>query len=197
MRECTMAFEYGFPTAGVALDALRLKAIKALYTREFEATENTMVTSGCLSPEEAPVGRGYRAVRAPDGRNEYEITLRSDAVAGCAQDSALPVLIDGDTMRQVGAIRIDQEGRAIAKFSRSENGQEARRRFAAGEAALSIACLHREAGRRAAAFSLRAVSDGKHAKEANMSEFQEIARLGAKHGKGDLAAQAIAAGQSL
>ena len=192
-----MLSDYGVPTAAVALDAAQLKAVKDLYARDIEATDNTMVTSRCLSPEEAPVARGYRAVRAADGRDEYEITLRSDAAAGCAPDSALPVLIDGDTKRQVGAIRIDHEGRAIAKFSRAENGQEARRRFAAGEAALSIAYLHQEAGRRAAAFSLRAVSDGNHAKEAHMSEFQEIARLGAKHGKADLAAQAIAAGQSL
>ncbi|MCT4684419.1 MAG: phage major capsid protein [Roseicyclus sp.] len=188
--------DLGHPTAGVALDADQIAAIRALATRDFEPeTKTTMVT--CLDSRETPVGTGYRAVRCADGRDEYLIPLRSDAVADSALDGALPVLIDGDTKRQVGAVRLDQAGRAIAKFSRSENGTEARRRFASGEAALSIAFLNQKAGRRAAALSLRSVSDGKPAEGGTMSDHQEIARLGAKHGKHDLATKAIAAGQSL
>ena len=192
--------ELGHPTAGLALNADQIAAIRALAQRDYEpATETTMLTSSCLSCEETQIPRGYRAVRSAAGREEYEITLRSDAVADSARDGALPVLIDGDTKRQVGAVRLDPDGRAIAKFSQSENGAEARRRFVSGEAALSIAYLNQRAGRRAAAFSLRTVSDGKHAKGGNKMSDQlyEIARLGAKHGKDALATQAIAAGHSL
>ena len=191
--------ELGYPTAGLALNADQIAAIRELAQREYEpATATTMLTSSCLSQQETQIPRGFRAVRSATGQEEYEITLRSDAVADSALDGALPVLIDGDTKRQVGAVRIDMDGRAIAKFSRSENGAGARRRFVSGEAALSIAYLNQKAGRRAAAFSLRTVSDGKHAKGGNtMSDQQEIARLGAKHGKDALAVHAIAAGHSL
>ena len=40
-----MLSDYGVPTAAVALDAAQLRAVKDLYARDFEATDNTMVTS--------------------------------------------------------------------------------------------------------------------------------------------------------
>lgn len=191
-----MTIELGHPTAGVALDAGQVAAIRALAARDFEPPTSTTMVS-CLDPEEQPVKRGFRAVRAADGREGFEIDLPSDVAGFSASDNALPVLIDGDTRRQVGGVKLSQDGRAIAKFSQSENGVEARRRFVSGEAALHVAYLSQGAGRRAAALSLRAVSDGKHAKGGTMSDQQEIARLGAKHNRHDLATAAIAAGQSL
>jgi len=181
------------PTAGLRLDASQIEAIKALATRDFEAPEQTTMVS-CLDRNEVPIARGYKARRAADGRDIFEIDLPSDAADPSAPESALPILIDGDTKRQVGAVFMAPGGRAIAKFSKSENGSEARRRFASGEAALSIAFLSQRAGRIAAAASHRAV---KHAKEAQMSDTQEIARLGRLHGKPDFAAAAIAEGRSL
>jgi HK97 family phage major capsid protein len=112
------------------------------------------------------------------------------------QESPLPILFEGDSKRQVGALRVQEDGVPVVSFSRSGEGQEARRRFEAGESGLSIAFLNLRAGRRAAALSLRTVSDG-NAKEATMSDQLEIARLGQNHGRSDLATAAITSGKTL
>ncbi len=107
---------------------------------------------------------------------------------------AIAILNNGETQTQVGAVIVAENGRAIAKFSRSENGQQARRHFETGEDALSIAYLKRASGRQPAAFSLRAV-DGKSIRESDMSA-KEIVALGQAHNMTERAALAIAAGKT-
>ena len=182
------------PTAGKRLSKAEADAIRALAAREFEATETTMVT--CLDQIETPLSTSYRAARA-NGREAYELTAPSNEVLEGGQDSPLPILIDGDTRDQVGAVQITRDGRAIANFSRSEKGQEASKAFMTGNRALHVAYLTQGRRRTAAALSLRAVSDGKRHKEATMSDNDEILRLGEKHDLIPLAQSAIRAGHGV
>ncbi len=159
--------------------------------------KNTMVMRVFQPNEETSLKSGYSAIRSINGVKNYDIQLPSDAVANARRDWPLAILKDGETATQVGAVTIDQNGCATAKFSRSRTGQESRRAFETGRAALSIAYLDGSQGRKPAAFSLRAVSDGKSEKETDMSDATEIALLGAKHGKDAMATKAIAEGTSL
>ena len=184
------------PTAGMRLSEGQVLAIRTLAEREFEPqTQNTMLT--CLDAAETRLSGGYRATRTALGVEAYELTERCDDVLSGGRDGPLPILIDGNTRKQVGAVSVSEDGRAIAKFSRSENGKKARSAFEAGEAALHVAYLNRGAGRKAAALSLRAVSDGKRHKEANMSDQLEIYKLGQKYNRAQLAENAINAGKTL
>ena len=58
-------------------------------------------------------------------------------------------------------------------------GREAGKAFVTGDRALNVAYLNRGNSRIAAALSLRAVTDGKRHKEADMSDNLEILALGA------------------
>lgn len=180
------------PTAPMQLDAARIAAIKELAKRDFEPAEtNTMIS--CLAPSETPVDGRYTAVRTAGGHEAYQLQARCDDALKSGQDRPFPVLLDGNTRKQVGAVSIDQDGRATVKFSRSGNGQKAMAAFVSGGAALSIAYLQKRTGREAAAFSLRAI--GKASSMEN--EAKQIAAMGRQHGKTDLAAAAIEAGTSL
>jgi hypothetical protein len=180
------------PTAGMELDAQRIRDIKALATRDFEPeSHNTMVS--CLDPNETALDGTYKAVRAAHGQEVYRLQARCDDASESGRDGPLPILVDGDTRRQVGAVTVDEDGRATAKFSRSERGRQARQAFASGGAVLSIAYLQRSTGRRAAAFSLRDTG-----KASNMeNEAKQIAAMGRKYDRSDLATQAIEDGLSL
>lgn len=182
------------PTAGKRLSQAEAAATRALAAREFEATETTMVT--CLDQTETPLATSYRATRA-NGREAYELTAPSNEVLESGQDSPLPILSDGDTRDQVGAVQITKDGRAIANFSRSEKGQKASNAFVTGNRALHVAYLTQGRRRTAAALSLRAVSDGKRHKEATMSDNHEILRLGEKYNQAALAEKAIRENQSI
>ncbi len=188
-------------TAPVSLSENRVRKILALSKREFDDREakmkTTMVTTKFTPSDESVLKKGYRAIRSANGPDTYEITVPSDVASNMRRDWPYAVLSEGDARQQIGCVTVDQNGCAITKFSRSESGQRARRRFETGDDALSIAYLHSSSGRKPAAFSMRAVSDGKSKKEKYMSDLQEIARLGAKHGQSGLATQAIAAGQTL
>jgi hypothetical protein len=183
------------PTAAIRLSDAQIAAIQALATRDFEPEKQTTMI-GRLSGDETPIPFGYRAARNAAGSKVYELTARCDGVSESGREGPLPILLDGDSKRQVGALRVQEDGVPVVSFSRSGEGQEARRRFEAGEAGLNIAFLKLRAGRRAAALSLRTVSDG-NAKEAKMSDHLEIARLGQTHGRSDLATSAITSGKSL
>ena len=188
-------------TAPVSLSENRVREILALSKREFDDREakmkTTMVTTKFTPSDESVLKKGYRAIRSANGPDTYEIAVPGDVASNMRRDWPYAVLSEGDARKQVGAVTIDQNGCAITKFSRSESGQQARRRFETGDDALSIAYLHSSSGRKPAAFSMRAVSDGKSKKENDMSDLQEIARLGAKHGQEVLATKAISAGQTL
>lgn len=177
------------------------KQVKEMYgmaARDYSRPDkNTMVHRRFERSEEKSLKSGYSATRSVNGLTNYEISLPSDAVTTMRRDWPLSILKDGATQTQVGAVLVDQDGRATAKFSRSRTGQESRRAFETGRAALSIAYLDGSQGRKPVAFSLRAVSDGTRKKETDMSDATEIAQLGAKHGKDTLAVQAIAEGKSL
>lgn len=184
------------PTAGVRLSDDQICAITALAQREFEPeTKTTMVS--CLEADETRLDTGYRATRTASGAEAYELTERCNDVLEGGQESPLPILMDGDTLKQVGAVSVSQDGRAIAKFSRSENGQKAMMAFSSGDAALTVAYLNRGAGRRAAALSLRTVTDGKRQMEAKMSDHLEIYKLGQKYNRTSQADEAIKAGKSI
>ena len=188
-------------TSGVSLSDTRAAEIIALSKREYdknqEALQTTMVSTKFTPSDESSLKKGYRAIRSANAPDTYEITVPSDVASDMRRDWPYAVLNEGDARKQVGAVTIDQNGCAITKFSRSESGQQARRRFETGDDALSIAYLHSSSGRKPAAFSMRAVSDGKISKEADMSDLQEIARLGAKHGQEAMATKAIAENQPL
>ena len=188
-------------TSAVSLSDQRASEIIALSKREFddreERLQTTMVSTLFTPSDESSIKKGYRAIRSANSPDTYEITMPSDVVSDMRRDWSYAILNEGDARQQVGAVIIDQDGCAITKFSRSESGQEARRRFETGDAALSIAHLHSSLGRKPAAFSMRAVSDGKSKKENDMSDYQEIARLGAKYNQQALANQAIADEKSL
>ena len=176
----------------------QVKEMYGMAARDYSRPDkNTMVHRKFERSEETSLKSGYTTTRSVNGLTNYEISLPSDAVTTMRRDWPLSILKDGATQTQVGAVLVDQDGRATAKFSRSRTGQESRRAFETGRAALSIAYLDGSQGRKPVAFSLRAVSDGKISKEADMSDLQEIAQLGQKHGQSDLATKAIAAGQTL
>ena len=180
------------PTAPMQLDTARITAIKELAKRDFEPAESTTMVS-CLAPSETPVDGRYTAVRTAGGREVYQLQARCDDASKSGQDRPLPILHDGNTRKQVGAVSIGQDGRATVTFSRSENGRKAMEAFASGGSALSIAYLQKRTGREAAAFSLRA-----NGKASTMeTEAKQIAAMGRQHGKTDLAAAAIEAGTSL
>ena len=189
------------PTSGVSLSDTRAAEIIALSKREYdknhEALQTTMVSTKFAPSDESSLKKGYRAIRSANAPDTYEITVPSDVASDMRRDWPYAVLSEGDARKQVGPVTIHENGCAITKFSRSESGQQARRRFETGDDALSIAYLHSSSGRKPAAFSMRAVSDGKISKEADMSDLQEIARLGAKHGQEAMATKAIAENQPL
>lgn len=178
-------------TAPMQLDAVRIAAIKELAKRGFEPTNSTTMVS-CLLPTETHVEGRYTAVRGSGGTEAYKLQTRLDGAFKGGPGGPLPILIDGNTRKQVGAVFIDQDGEATAQFSRSENGKNARQAFATGSAALTVAYLQKRTGREAAAFSLRA-----NGKASKMDEAKQIAAMGRQHGKTDLAAQAIEAGKTL
>lgn len=180
------------PTAPMQLDAARIAAIKDLAKRDFEPAESTTMIS-CLAPSETPVDGRYTAVRTAGGHEVYQLQARCDDALKGGQDRPFPVLLNGNTRKQVGAVSIDQDGRATVKFSRSENGRKAMAAFASGGAALSIAYLQKRTGPEAAAFSLRAIRKASIME----NEAKQIAAMGRQHGKTDLAAAAIEAGTSL
>ena len=184
------------PTAGKRLSAAEADAIRALATREPDTTATATTMVSCLDPKETPLATGYRAARA-NGREAYEITAPCSMVLESGQDSPLPILNDGDTRDQVGAVQVTKDGRAIATFSRSEKGQEAGKAFMTGDRALNVAYLSRGKSRIAAALSLRAVTDGKRHKEADMSDNLEILALGEKYNRTALAENAIREGKNL
>lgn len=107
------------PTAGKRLSAAEDGAIRALAIREPDASEKATTMVSCLDPNETPLRAAYRAARA-NGREAYEITAPSNTVLESGQDSPLPILIDGNTRDQVGAVQVTKDGRAIVTFSRSE-----------------------------------------------------------------------------
>ena len=183
-------------TAAKRLTDEQVQAIYGLAAREMDADKkDTMIRT--LGDDETPLPSGYRATRAINGLDVYEIEMPSNTAANMGRDWPHAILKEGDLAAQVGAVTINQDGGAIAKFSRSEGGQESRRAFEMGGAALSVAYLNGAKGRKPTAFSLRAVSGGKSKKETDMSDIHEIAQLGAKHGKDAMATAAIAAGKSL
>ena len=185
------------PTAGKRLSAADADAIRALAIRAPDASEKATTMVSCLDPHETPLATSYRAARA-NGREAYEITAPSNTVLEGGQDSPLPILIDGNTRDQVGAVRVTQDGRAIVTFSRSEKGREAGKAFMTGDRALNVAYLNRGNSRIAAALSLRAVTDGKRHKEANnMSDNLEILALGEKYDRTALAEKAIREGKNI
>ena len=156
---------------------------------------NTMVHKVFETGDETTLKRGYLTRRSMNGLNQYEIQLPRDKVANMRRDWPIAILNNGEKQTQVGAVIVAENGYAIAKFSRSENGQQARRRFETGEDALSIAYLKRASGRQPAAFSLRAV-DGKSIRESDMSA-KEIVALVQAHNITERAALVIAAGKNL
>jgi HK97 family phage major capsid protein len=183
------------PTAAKRLTTAEADAIRALVIRGPDANATTMVS--CLDKKETPLTTSYRAARA-NGREAYEITAPGNTVLESGQESPLPILIDGNTRDQVGAVKVTQDGRAIVTFSRSEKGQEAGKAFMTGDRALNVAYLNRGKSRTAAALSLRTVTDGKRHKEANnMSDNLEILALGEKYDRTALAERAINNGRSI
>ena len=175
--------------------------VKAMYgcaARDYSRPDmNTMVHKIFQTDDETTLKRGYLAHRSMNGLNQYEIQLPSDAVAKMRRDWPIAILNNGETQTQVGAVIVAKNGCATAKFSRSETGQESRRAFTTGRAALSIAYLNQTSGRKPAAFSFRAVSDGKSKKENDMSDAKEMVALGRAHNMTESAALAIAAGKNL
>jgi hypothetical protein len=184
------------PTAAICLNTSQMDAIRVLASRDFEPPLSTTMVTALLS-EETQIAFGYSTVRSETGSKVYELATRCDGVLEGGQDSPLPIILGGDSKCQVGAMSVQKDGVPVVRFSRSEKGQEARRRFETGEAGLNIAYLNLRAGRRAAALSLRTVLSDGNAKEAKMSDHLEIARMGQAYNRSDLATAAISSGKSL
>ena len=139
-------------TAAKRLTDEQVQAIYGLAAREMDADKkDTMIRT--LGDDETPLPSGYRATRAINGLNVYEIEVPSNTAANMGRDWPHAILKEGDLAAQVGAVTINQDGSAIAKFSRSEDGQESRRAFETGDAALSVAYLNGTQGRKPTAFS--------------------------------------------
>ena len=182
-------------TAPVSLSNARMDEIIALSQREFDDREAKIQTTMVSDPNgpEWPMKHGYKAARS-HGRAAYEIAANADLGYVMASGQALPILMDGKATAQVGALTNYQDGRGLARFSRSEQGQKAETLYASGNAQLSISTTRTRSGQdRPVALSLRA-SDGASKMD---NEAQTIAQLGQKHGQSDLATKAIAAGQTL
>ena len=183
------------PTAPVSLSKSRMAEIIALSQREFDDREAKMKTTMVSDPNgpEWPMKRGYKAARS-HGRAAYEIEANADLGRVMASGQALPILMDGKATAQAGALTDYQDGRGLARFSRSEQGQKAETLYASGNAQLSISTSRTRSGQdRPVALTLR-TSNGASQMD---NEAQTIAQLGQKHNQGDLAAKAIAAGQTL
>jgi hypothetical protein len=114
------------PTAPVSLSKSRMAEIIALSEREFDDREAKMKTTMVSDPNgpEWPVKRGYKAARS-HGRAAYEIAANADLGHVMASGQALPILKDDKATAQVGAFTVHQNGRGLARFSRSKKGQEA------------------------------------------------------------------------
>ena len=114
------------PTAPVSLSKSRMAEIIALSQREFDDREAKMKTTMVSDPNGAewPVKRGHKAARS-HGRAAYEIEASADLGRVMASGQALPILMDGKATAQVGALTDYQDGRGLARFSRSKKGQEA------------------------------------------------------------------------
>ena len=114
------------PTAPVSLSKSRMAEIIALSEREFDDREAKIKTTMVSDPNgpERPMQRGYKAARS-HGRSAYEIEASADLGFAMASGQALPILMDGKATAQVGALTDYQDGRGLARFSRSKKGQEA------------------------------------------------------------------------
>ena len=111
-------------TAPVSLSDTRMAEIIALSQREFDDREAKIKTTMVSDPNgpEWPMKRGYKAARS-HGRAAYEIEANADLGHVMASGQALPILKDGKATAQVGALTDYQDGRALARFSRSEGAE--------------------------------------------------------------------------
>ena len=169
---------------------------RVLVERE-DAPKATTAVSGDWLARSEPVKAGYRAARS-HGRDAYEIELPQAAEAIMAGRRQLPIIVENDTKRQIGVCVLQDDGKAIARFSRSAGGQSAEKRFGTGEDAFEVAYLQRgSAAPVPAAISMKTVNVGRNSGDFTMSDAQEMLAIAERHNRVDLAHAAIRAGKSL
>lgn len=168
-----------------------------LVEREDSSKQTTAIASDWLARSE-PVPAGYRAARS-HGRAAYEIDLPQATEAIAAGRRQLPIIMENDTKRQIGVCVLQDDGKAITRFSRSAEGQAAEQRFGRGEDALEVAYLQRgKAAAVPAAISVKAVNVGRNSEgNTTMSDAQEMLAIAERHNRADLAHNAIRAGKTL
>lgn len=157
---------------------------------------NTMLTK--LDVGEQALG-GFTACRShpftgePHDHELYKISLPADVrwSRSVGFDRPAPVLIDGDCLRQVGAMWVDGSEGTI-QFSRSAKGQEARHAYVTGSLSSHLAYVSDKGQRRPAAVSLTTASVSKSEKSDEMNnDASRIISLGEKYGQDDLAKTAV------
>ena len=164
---------------------------------EAKPKQTTAITGTDWLASLESIPSGYRAARS-HGRAAYEIELPQATEALDAGRRQLPIIVEADTKRQIGVCVLHDDGKAIARFSRSAEGQSAEKRFGAGEDAFEVAYLQRgSAAPVPAALSMKTVSVGRKLGDTTMSDAQEMLAIGERHNRADLAHNAIRAGKSL
>lgn len=154
-----------------------------LVEREDSSKQTTAIASDWLARSE-PVPAGYRAARS-HGRAAYEIDLPQATEAIAAGRRQLPIIMENDTKRQIGVCVLQDDGKAITRFSRSAEGQAAEQRFGRGEDALEVAYLQRgKAAAVPAAISVKAVNVGRNSEgNTTMSDAQEMLAIAERHNR--------------
>lgn len=161
-------------------------------------TFNTAISGQSWAARSEPLLLAHRATRS-HGRSAYEIQLPQGPVALEAGRHQLPILMEADLTRQIGACTIQGDGSALVRFSQSAEGVNAERAFAMGHLRGELAYLSRkDAAPVPAAISLKTVKSDSILKDNSiMSDNLEIVALGQRHNKMDAANNAIANGKSL
>ena len=111
-----------------------------------------------------------------------------------------PILFEGQIDKQVGAIKKIDEERGLMIFSRSAEGQTAKRLLASGKLQSFVATKDFGKGSQPCAVSIRYKdkSDTEQTEsEVNMSDNEKILELASKYNQPDLAVKSIQAGQTL
>lgn len=198
---------YGHPVTGRAYTAEEAsRFIHAFESRDFDREEiqTTQVTGTKWAARSAPIPLDFTATRSANGRDAFQIRIPQATEVLQAGRNPLPILRDCNTRAQVGVVEVNKDGTALARFSRSLDGTQAMKAFVRGEVTGEVAYLQQGATQEPAALSLRTslsenqtLSDATKKEFTTMSDAQDIALLGEKYGRSDLAVKAIAAGTSL
>jgi len=166
---------------------------------QFGKVKNTHMVK-TLSGEERPLG-SILARRSFHDQEGLVIELNGELNNLWQRDHhSTPILFEGQLDKQVGAIKKIDEDRGLMIFSRSAEGQTAKRLLASGKLQSFVATKDFGKGSQPCAVSIRYKdkSDTEQTEsEVNMSDNEKILELASKYNQPDLAVKSIQAGQTL